>query len=275
MFKVIGKSNWLTGTMIFFMPVLLIFFLASQLAYSQVKGKFEVYQNIPEVTRLSELERMPAGQVIMVRGRIPKKRAQVAEAMGPGGEGVAAGLIIFQERPADGREVRFREEFELVFPAFVMDLPDGHLAIMPSLTRERVIQHEGHTVADGDRQRTGFRPGDLVTVQGEWQPGQVPNLSEVTGITGVDKISLVTEWEEAFGKVSRVRNGLGLLTLLSVVLLGGQLRGIKANKVTQAEEPEACVEKPGFSRFEQTICAEKSLLFAKDDRFQAKPKARG
>lgn len=47
----IRQSNWLTGSIIFFMPILLIFFLGSQMAYSHVKGKFDAYQGIPEVTR--------------------------------------------------------------------------------------------------------------------------------------------------------------------------------------------------------------------------------
>ena len=166
MFKLIRHSNWFTGAMIFFMPVLLIFFLASQMAYGQVKGKFEAYQAIPELTRLSALANLPAGQVVMLRGAISPANQDHSQ------DPAAPDLIIFRERPAEGREVRFQEEFPLVFPEFVLDLPDGPVVISPSQTRERVIHHEIHTVTIGDRQRTGFRPGDMVTVQGEWRRGQ-------------------------------------------------------------------------------------------------------
>ena len=70
MLKFIKQSNWFTGILIFFMPVTLIIFLGSQMAYSQVKSKFEAYQNIPEITTLAELENLPAGQLVMLRGRI-------------------------------------------------------------------------------------------------------------------------------------------------------------------------------------------------------------
>ncbi len=232
MFKVINKSNILTAAILFLMPVTLIFFLSSQMAYSQVKGKFEEYQTIPEVTSLTELESMPVGKVVILRG-------QISEDTPFRGDAVAPNLIVFQERPAGGREVRYQEEFPLVFPGFIIDLPDGSAAILPSQTRERVIQNELHTVVDGDRERTGFRIGDTVTVQGEWQPeiAVMPALDDVTGITSIDKQSLIADWEDAFQKVSWARNGLGLLTLISLILLVVQLRRIKSNK--KSEEADA------------------------------------
>jgi len=230
MSKLIRNSNWGAGLIIFFMPVLLIFFLGSQMAYGQVKSRFEVYQTIPELTLLTELEKVPAGQVVMLRGRISPISPD------PSTNTVASDLIIFQERPADGREVRFQEEFPLVFPEFIMGLPDGPVVVSPSQSRERVIQHELHTVTAGDRKRTGFRPGDVVTIQGQWQPGSQPVLVDVTGISGGDKASLMEEWQSAFKQVSWVRNGLGLLSLLSIILLVIQLRRTKTQPEVNGEQ---------------------------------------
>ncbi|MCL4301841.1 MAG: hypothetical protein KJ077_39465 [Anaerolineae bacterium] len=227
MFKLAGKTNWVTGLLIFSMPVMLVFFLGSQMAYSQVKSQFETYQTIPEVTRLADLESIAAGRVVMLRGQIaaPSMRAAGSE------------LLVFQQRPAAGREVRFGEEFSLIFPEFSLQLPDGLVKISPSLTRERVIQHELHTVGSGEDKLTGFRPGDNVTVQGEWQPATT-TLSEVTGITGADKAGLMAEWQEAFQKVGWVRNGLGLLTLLGLILLVVRLRQARINP--PVVESEVC-----------------------------------
>lgn len=220
MFKLIGKNGWLTGLLIFSMPILLVFFLGSQMAYSQVNSQFETYQNIPEITSLAQLERMPPEQVVMVRGHIAESSPSL-----PG-----SNLVIFQERPTGGREVRFGEEFNLIFPEFEMSLGDGQIRISPSLTRERVIQHELHSVPQGDLTLTGFRPGDLVTVQGEWQPATA-TLREVTGVTGADKASLIAEWQDSFKLVGWVRNGLGLLTLASLVLLVARVRQSRARPI--------------------------------------------
>lgn len=228
MVKLIKQSNWLTGSMIFFMPILLIFFLGSQMAVGQVRSKFEAYQRIPEITSLSELESIPAGQVVMLRGRM-------AEAIVPAASPMQE-LVVFQERPADGREVRYREEFPLEFPELGLDLPDGTVMILPSQTRERVIQNELHQVRQGDRDYTGFRVGDLVTVQGEWQPAGGPTLIDVTGISGSDKQSLMAGWQDAFRKVSWARNGFGLLTAVSLILLVIQLRRRRGRSSPPSEE---------------------------------------
>jgi hypothetical protein len=200
-------GGWLTGVLILLMPISLIFFLAGQMAYGQVKGKFEAYEQIPEISRLADLEVVPAGQVVLVRGEL-----------------AGTGLIVFREGPAAGREVRFQEAFQQQFPEFSLILADGTLTVLPSLTREAVIQQPLHTVTEGDRERAGFRAGDQVTVQGQWQPGQRPLLQEVTGITGLDKQALMAEWQTAFRWVTWTRNGLGLLTLVSVGLLLVQVR---------------------------------------------------
>lgn len=221
MFKLISKSNWLAGALIFFMPITLILFLGSQMAYGQVKGKFDAYQSIPEITTAAELANTPAGQVIILRGQMS-------------GDAFASGLIVYQERPAQGREVRFREEFSLVFPQFDMKLPGGQVSIIPSASRERVIQRELHTVAVGDRQLAGFGPGDVVSVQGEWQPAQA-SLIDTTGITGATRQELLAEWQSAFGAVSWARNILGLVTLVSLVLLIIQLRRSKKSKESSEE----------------------------------------
>lgn len=227
MVRLLRGTNWLSGSLIFFMPVLLIFFLGSQMAYGQVKGRFEAYQSLPEVTRVAGLETIPAGQVIMLRGRISERAPSDR-----------SGLVIYQERPTDGREVRYQEAFPLIFPEFVMTLPDGDVVISPSQTRERVIRQETHLIRDGERSYTGFRAGDTVTVQGQWQPGLEtgPTLGEVTGITGADKQSLLLDWANAFRQVGRVRNGLGLLTLVSIGVFIVQLRRTRRNQTSDDED---------------------------------------
>jgi hypothetical protein len=227
MLKLVGKINWVTGLLVFSMPVMLVFFLGSQMAYSQVKSQFETYQNIPEVTRLADLASIPVGRVVMLRGQIVESLTDTPDSE----------LLIFQKRPAEGREVRFGEEFNLVFPEFRLQLPDGLIKISPSLTRERIIQHELHTVSSGEDRLTGFRPGDSVTVQGEWQPATT-TLFEVTGITGADKAGLMAEWQETFQKVGWVRDGLGFLTLVGLILLVVRLRQARINP--PLPESETC-----------------------------------
>lgn len=223
MFKLIRQSGWFSAVLILSMPVLLVFLLASQMAYSQVKGRFDAYQAIPEIARMSDLERVPAGQVIMLRGRIAAGNAA------PG----STDLVVYRERPAEGREVRFQEEFPLVFPAFALELPAGAVQIEPSLNRDLVIYHELHRVEVGDRERTGFRPGDTVTVQGQWQPAR---LFDVTGITGADKAALLQEFRQGLETMGQVRNVLGILTFASIMLLVIQWRRARtARPETEAE----------------------------------------
>ena len=224
-----GKNGWLTAILIFIVPILFIFFLGSQMAYSQVKSKFEPYQNIPEVSSLSTLESISAGQVVMLRGQISEATLQRDS------HELTSDLVIFQVRPADGREVRFQEEFPLVFPEFMMELPDGTITIRPSSTRARVIYDELHRISVGEYEPTGFKIGDTVTVQGRWQPratnaGAAPALLDVTGVTGGDKASLIATWHSAFQKVSWGRNILGLLTILGLILLIVQLRRAQRNQ---------------------------------------------
>lgn len=224
-------------TFIYFTPVLLIFFLGSQMAYSQVEGKFEVYQAIPELTGFSELAGIPSGEVVMLRGRISAVSCELTPC--------GSDLIIYRERPAEDREVRYQEKFEEVFPAFVLELPDGRVTIYPSETRERVIQHEIHSVPSGDKALTGFQIGDVVTVQGQWQPQQTA-LIDVTGITSSDKQGLIAEWQEAFAQVIWARNILGLLTGLGVMLLIVQLRRNRNKPSEEIEEwqPQTTTEVP-------------------------------
>lgn len=234
MLAFIRKSNWLMGALVFFMPILLVFFLGSQMAYSQVKGQFETTQTIPEFTRLSELLDIPDGQVVMLRGRIAPESCRWVICQ------TDSDLIIFKERPAGGREVRFREEFPQHFPKFVMSLPDGQVAILPSSTREHIIQDELHISIAGDRERVGFRVGDVVMVQGRWESRSLL-LRETTGITSLNKQQFIHEWQTAFQKVSWARNGLGLLTLFSLALGIVQFRRINAGGKTgyiQVEEEE-------------------------------------
>jgi hypothetical protein len=223
--KFMRVNGWLGGLLIFSMPILLFFFLGTQMAYSQVNSRFEVYQTIPEITRLADLADLPAGQIVMLRGQIAESNPV----------GHPSGLLIFQERPTNGREVRFREEFNLIFPPFTMQLPDGVVTISPSQNYDRIIQHEIHSVADGDLTRTGFKPGDTVTIQGQWQP-TAATLAEVTGITGADKAGLMAEWQDAFQKVAWARNILGFFTLLGIILLVSQIRRSRASHPTEEDE---------------------------------------
>ena len=213
--NLLQARNWLTSGLILFMPISLVFFLGSQMAYSQVKGSFEAYQSIPEIDQLAELEQLTAGQTVILRGQIDQS-GQPDNAPGE--------LIIYQERPLEGREVRFQEEFPLVFAPFVLRLSEGSVIILPSETRERIIQGELHTVSAGDRMLTGFKIGDTVSVQGNWQPGAEPTLFDVTGITGMSRAELMADWGRGFQYVGWARNGLGLLTLLSLILLVIRLR---------------------------------------------------
>jgi hypothetical protein len=229
MFKIISKSNWVAAIAVFSLPFLLIAFLAAQMAYSQVSSKFDEYQNIQEITRLSELEALLPEQVVMLRGKISALTPQntvLAE---------APDLIVYQQRPADGREVRFREEFHLIFPEFVLDLPDGTVTIIPSVDREHIIQKELHLVTQGDRDYTGFKIGDTVMVQGQWQPnsGPMPALIDVTGITSADKSALIVDWQDAFQRLTWVRNILGVLTLAGIIVLVVQIRKLKRNSKTE------------------------------------------
>ena len=225
--NLINRGNWLTAFLIFLLPVTLVFLLGSQMAYSQVKAQFETYKNIPQINSAAELNAQADGTIVMVRGQISANTPLPVEAG-------ASGLVVFQERPAEGRETSFGEEFSLIFPSIVLELPDSPtnmaLTVIPSEERERIIQAELHSVPDGDRRRTGFKVGDTVMVQGEWQSGSGSALVDVTGITGGDKTMLMAQWTDAFTVVSWVRNGLGAATLVSLIALAVQWRRTRNNK---------------------------------------------
>jgi hypothetical protein len=229
MMNYIRQSGWLAALLLFLTPITFIFFVGIQSAYGQVKSQFEAYQNIPQVTQLAELRRLPAGTIALVRGRI--EGSPTAEAV--------SNLIIFRERPAASREVGYQEDFARVFPEFHLTLPDGLLTVLPSQSRAQVIQHEPHTIPAGERMFTGFSVGDMVTVQGQWQPGAQPVLSEVTGITSLDQARYLAEWQADFQKVRWARDGLGLFTLLGVIGLIVQFRRAKTKPPLVEEEPWA------------------------------------
>ena len=213
MITLIQKSGWLRGGLIFFMPILLIFFLAAQMAHGQVRGRFAAYHEIPEVTELAQLQSIEPGTVIMLRGHIAGGSPSFA--------GHESGLLVYQERPAENREARYQEEFPLIFPELILQVPDGSVAIIPSPTEAQVIQGELHEAVTGDRRYTGFQASDLVTVQGQWQPQPSGSaaLTEVTGITSATKAELMAEWQDSFQYVGWARDGLGLLTLGGLLLL--------------------------------------------------------
>ncbi|RME75528.1 MAG: hypothetical protein D6784_07760 [Chloroflexi bacterium] len=225
--KILQGIHWTGGLLIFMTPVLLVFLLGSQMAYSQVRSQYRAYQAIPEAETLAGLESLPDGSVVMVRG-------QIAPDSAPAG---GSGLVVYQVYPAEGREPRYKEEFPLVFPAFTMALPDGRLDIIPSDRRELVIRDGQRTEPAGDYRWVGFAPGDTVMVQGQWQKS-TGTLVEVTGITGGDRASLMAEWERAFRIVGWVRNGLTLLTLAGVVLLVIQWRRTRKQTDEETEQWE-------------------------------------
>ncbi len=209
----IMMSQWhrTTGFWVMTTPLLLIVFLGTQMATRQVSRRFETYRAIPEITHLATLTRLPPTQLIMLRGRISPASCQVSAC---DTDPTTDDLIIYREGPAEGRELRFRESFGQHFSSMVLDLPDGSVHISPSLTRTHILQAVRHTVTDGDRQRHGFRLGDEVTVQGQWQPTstQPPILSEVTGVTGLAKTELLQDWQSALRKVRWASLVSGLLT---------------------------------------------------------------
>lgn len=222
MTKFIPKNGWVTAVLLLLTPVTLIFFIGIQSALGGVTSQFEDYQNIPQVTQLAQLSNLPAGTKVLVR-------AQIKAA-------AASDLIIYQERPTPGRETTYEELFAQVFPQFELVLTDGLLPALPSQTRDRVIQHELHTIPAGDRVHTGFKVGDTVMVQGQWQPGADPALIEVTGITSLDKEQYLAEWRADFQKIEWLRTGLGLFTVFGIIVLVLQQRRNRINPPAAEDE---------------------------------------
>jgi hypothetical protein len=234
MLKFIRNGGWLSSLLIFFTPVFLIMFLGTVLAHAQVKGEFTATKDVKEFTSLAALESVPEGEVVMLRG-------QIAE--GPALDW-AGGLVVFQERPLDGRETRFLETFPLVFPTFYLQLADGAMPVQPSVEHEPVILHELQRIVDEprDREYTGFRIGDTLTVQGTWSPESAssePALVEATGLSSIDRAGIIGEGETAFQRLNTIRLVLGALTLIGSILLFIQWRRVKAQEaLDQTEESE-------------------------------------
>lgn len=225
------NNNWLTGLLILTMPISLIYFLGSQMANGQVQRRYETYSAIPEHASVAQLRAQSEGDTVLLRGQIVALDG--TQSAGP--------LHIYQERPLDGREVRFREEFPQVVPEFALALIDGRVVVQPAGEGERTISHETHRVSVGDRELTGFQIGDTVTVQGKWQPTgegrEIRQVLTVTGISGVEKAVLLAEVQASLEQVRLVRNSLGLLTLVSVVLLVAQLYRRRQTRLqTQSDE---------------------------------------
>jgi hypothetical protein len=235
MFKALKNSAWLTGSLILLTPLMLFFFLASQMAYSQVQSRFADYQNITEVTQAADMAGLSAGETVFVRGRLSEATCRLASPSVCDYQ-PAGGLIVYQERPAGGREVRFQEKFNQFFPSFVLDLADRQVIVVPSSQPEHIIRAEPHRVLEGDRELTGFKVGDAVLVQGQWQPGEKPTLRGVTGISGGDKQSLMAEFETGFQLVGWARNIFGLLTVLGLFLLISRRRRLRQKQTEEVEE---------------------------------------
>lgn len=221
------RFGTLTSLFIFAMPVFLIMFLGGMMARGQVKGEFTTYQAIQEYANLNALKAVPQNQIVMLRGRI-------VDGLSPA---YANGLIVFQERPLNGRELRFQEEFPFVFPPITLALADGTVRV--EAAEGRVIAHESQRVEDKarDREYTGFRKGDEVTVQGKWQAsanGQA-QLKEATGITSQSRASIMAEGQYAFDRLDTICTVLGILSLVPLVLLVVQLVRMRLQSRSQAK----------------------------------------
>ncbi len=229
------QGHRLSGYLVMGTPFLLIAFLGTQLAIQQVSRQFDTYQAVPEIADLATLTRLPATRLVLLRGRISPASCEVSSC---DNDPYTDDLILYREGPAEGREVRFRESFGQHFTSFVLDLPDGAVRILPSLTKAHVIQEAPQTEIHGDRQRDGFRLGDVVTVQGQWQPtpAQPPTLTEVTGVSRRDKSALLRDWQNAFRRVrwsslvTGLLAGLGGLILITRAI---RQRDSRAQKETQ------------------------------------------
>lgn len=210
------RNHWFTSLLMITMPFALFYWLSSQMAYGQVQREYTIYAAMPEVTSLAALQTTAAGELRFVRGAIQPLTPDATI-------GQPGALLIYQERPRAGREVRFGEEFPLVLPAFALVLTDGLVVVDPNQDPAlRQISHELHQTASGDRSFTGFQAGDIVSVQGKWQPASgtdAAKLLEANGVFGVEKGALLAEVQAAMQTVSHVQNGLGLLTLVGSLLL--------------------------------------------------------
>ncbi|MCE7989459.1 MAG: hypothetical protein DYG89_50550 [Caldilinea sp. CFX5] len=250
------RGDWLTGLLILSMPITLVFFLGSQMAYGQVQRQFVSYAALPEYTSLAEVQALPAGATILLRGQIADPATVTSLLPEAAPVAPTEPLLVYQERPLDGREVRYLEEFPLIFPALALTLADGVVGVQPSQEGAPTISHELQRITVDDRAFTGFQVGDTITVQGKWQPAaeqSLPLLVEVTGIAGVAKAALQTEVQAALQKVKLVRDGLGLLALAGMVLLGIRLYRYRRNPPPQ---PEPFTTDEGAARTWQTATNE-------------------
>ncbi len=221
----VRRFGTLTSLFIFTMPIFWIMFLGGMMARGQVKGEFTVYQTIQEYTSLSALNAVPQDQVVMLRGKI-------VDGSSPD---YANGLTVFQERPLNGRELRFQEEFPLVFPTIKLALSDGTVTI--DAAEGRVIAHELQRVEDKarDREYTGFRAGDEVTVQGKWQARA--QLKEATGITSQSRAAIMAEGQYAFDRLETICTVLGILSIVPLVLFGVQLLRMRSRAQAKPLDP--------------------------------------
>ena len=140
----LNRSGWNTALLIA-LPLMVMVFLGSQMALKQVASKSSVYVDMPEITQIAALRRLPPGADVMLRGRIAAA------------DDAGSDLVIYQERPANGRAVRFREVFDQRFPAMELALADGRARIRPRPESKYIMRHAPHLITVGDRQRSGFR----------------------------------------------------------------------------------------------------------------------
>lgn len=243
--QLLRRGGWLTGLLIFSMPIALVFYLGVQMAYSEVQSEAESYAALAEYTKMAELQSLPAGATILLRGQIAELASSQARlpAASTEAEAPVGPLLIYQERPLDGREVRFLEEFPLVFPAITVQLADGNVVVESNADDARTISHELHEITIDDRKFTGFQAGDTIMVQGKWQPttaGQrLPMIVEVTGVSGADKAALQAEVQAGLQKVRLAKDGLGLLTLAGFVLLIIRVYRQRKNPPSSQDEEQA------------------------------------
>ena len=220
------RHGWDTALLIA-LPLIVLVFLGSQMALKQVASKSRSYLKMPEITEMEALRRLPLGADVMLRGRIAAAD-EVAD----------SNLVIYQERPAKGRAVRFREVFSQRFPAMELALADGRARIRPRPESTYVIRHAPHLVTVGDRQRNGFRIGDVVTVQGRFQLDEdgLPIVADVAGVAGRNKADLLSEWQAATRHVAWVSRLAGFLSVVGLLILA--LRARQRRVYHRAEETQ-------------------------------------
>ncbi len=210
------KGNLTTWVLLLIMPLLIIGWAGIKMAQAQVRSQFDHFTSIVEYNDLSSLQTAAPDATVMVRGRIID-----AEPVD-----WAGGLVVFQERPLDGRELRYGETFPYTFPQLTLSLDDGNVVVQPDPNGENVVTDALHSVRDENadvmREFTGFRNGDLVTIQGHWDAAD-GRIVDATGITGLDQQAYTADWQKNFERFNTAGTLMGTITLLTIGLFAIQV----------------------------------------------------